>query len=306
MIPAPAPGVYHGVPAREYHQWEALNASAMGDILRSPAHFRFKRDNPTEATPSMKLGSAAHAALLEPEKFGDVYVVPTKCQGLTKAQGVCRNTGTKLTDAGWLCGIHGKGRPPSHGPEVELLDPDDAIMAFAMSDAVNAHPVAGELLEKALPKWREVSFVWIDPETGCMCKARLDAVSFMRTGLFLLDLKTTTDARLETFRRHFHDRAYYRQSAHYIDAVTADSSGIVEPIQGAVIIVAENEPPHGIMVYTVAEEDLLQGAIECERARRLYAECTKSGVWPGYPADDNMSITLPPYAWAKIEREANK
>lgn len=78
----PAPGVYDHLSNEAYHSGPGLSKSGL-DILKdtTPATFRHVTDNPSERTETaaQRVGSALHAAVLEPELFATEY-----CRGLRR------------------------------------------------------------------------------------------------------------------------------------------------------------------------------------------------------------------------------
>lgn len=68
-FPAATPCLYEGVPANDYHAYDAISASGLTLMARSPAHYRHRRDNPEPGTPAQQLGEAIHLAVLEPDLF---------------------------------------------------------------------------------------------------------------------------------------------------------------------------------------------------------------------------------------------
>ena len=71
------PGIFTDIPLEEYLAWEAVGASDLSNMIRSPAYCRYKQQNPDEdkQTPAKRLGSAIHCILLEPDEWGKRYCV---------------------------------------------------------------------------------------------------------------------------------------------------------------------------------------------------------------------------------------
>lgn len=70
-------GVYYGMLASHYHIVPALSNSGMGDLDVSPYRYWYLTINPDKpqhtVTPAFRLGTAMHAAVLEPDTFLDRY-----------------------------------------------------------------------------------------------------------------------------------------------------------------------------------------------------------------------------------------
>ena len=67
-------GWHEGLTMEEYLAIDAMSASGIEQLRKSPLHFRYYRDNPKPSTPAMELGTALHMALLEPLLFEGQYV----------------------------------------------------------------------------------------------------------------------------------------------------------------------------------------------------------------------------------------
>ena len=73
------PGIYQSTELSNeaYHSGPGVSQSQLKLIDRSPAHLRASLDGQTKnsQTPGMFIGTAIHAAALEPEEFDKQYVV---------------------------------------------------------------------------------------------------------------------------------------------------------------------------------------------------------------------------------------
>jgi hypothetical protein len=160
-----------------------------------------------------------------------------------------------------------------------------------MSDAVLTHPTASFLLSDDGAV--ELSIVWLDKETGLLCKCRLDKYS---AGLkAITDLKTTTDASPDKFSRAIYDYGYEIQGAHYLNGAAA--AGIDATTFG--IIAVENDAPWCVAVYELEPEAIGLGYDQARRLMQRYAECRRAGKFPGYPTEINR-IGVPTWAANKI------
>ena len=62
----------------DYFDIEALSASGAKLMLKSPAHYRYWKDNPKDPTPAMTFGTIVHALVLEPHRdISKLYAVKT-------------------------------------------------------------------------------------------------------------------------------------------------------------------------------------------------------------------------------------
>lgn len=69
------PGIYQPEQLNNetYHALEAVSKSDLDKINRSPAHYKYAKENPTPPTPAMERGTAVHMAVLEPDEFRRHY-----------------------------------------------------------------------------------------------------------------------------------------------------------------------------------------------------------------------------------------
>ncbi|MGX1667946.1 PD-(D/E)XK nuclease-like domain-containing protein, partial [Streptomyces sp. NPDC055366] len=130
----------------------------------------------------------------------------------------------------------------------------------------------------------EQTYIWQDPETGIWCRALLD----MSSPLQITDLKTTSDASLEGIQKSVYQYGYHQQDQWYRDAVQA-IEGVRPEFR---LVFVDKRPPHPVTVVELDEGAQILGAARNARARRIYAECTRTGNWPGH-ADGITTISLP-------------
>ncbi|MDE9567216.1 exonuclease VIII, partial [Xenorhabdus bovienii] len=60
------PGIYYDISNADYHRDEAIGSTTIKAISDSPANLYF---NPFKGSKSVQIGTAVHAALLEPVVF---------------------------------------------------------------------------------------------------------------------------------------------------------------------------------------------------------------------------------------------
>lgn len=178
--------------------------------------------------------------------------------------------------------------------ERKVLSPESFEQIFAMRDAVMNHPAAFAILNHVK-----------------------DIIG---------DLKTTEDASPEGFAKSIANWRYDVQHAYYMDGTrlaleqgkcTPPQEGKAElsvywtdPVTGVLcrcrpdfwrgypkhfaFIAVEKKPPYAVGVYVLDSEGVEIGRAQYQHDLRVYAECVRSGVWPGY-GDKIQTISLP--AW---------
>ena len=70
---------------QEYNKAPGIRRSLLWEIRRSPAHLKWRMENPPEATPALIFGQALHAAVLTPEDYGRQFAVMPGVDRRTKA-----------------------------------------------------------------------------------------------------------------------------------------------------------------------------------------------------------------------------
>lgn len=253
---------------KEYHAHPAVSKSGLDLINRSPAHFKWARENKQDATPAMRIGSLTHLAVLEPDLFQSTCAVIPNIDRRTK-QG----------KADW-------DKFAAEHPTCELITSEEHSRILAIRDAVNAHSIAAKLIAKIDAV--EVSTFWTDKDTGVECKCRPDAV--LSNGM-LIDLKTTQDAG-DGFASSVRKFRYHVQAAFY-----GDGMGSMET-RPMVFIAVETQPPYLVACHMIAPDSLQCGREAYKRNLQTYASCMESGNWYGY-AEKIHSIELP--AWVLDE-----
>lgn len=265
-------GLFYGISNADYHAGPGISKSGLDLIAKSPLHYwsaYLDPDRkPREETPAMRLGTAIHAAVLEPDAFKADYLPAPKIDRRTKeGKQVYADLSAMAEDR-----------------NMTLLDADEYEACQRIASQVRQHPAARALFANGVA---ESSVYWTDAETGVLCKCRPD---WLMTAA-ILDVKSTEDASPSGFARSIVIWRYHVQAAWYLDGLMA-ATGIKA---GAFLFGAfEKKPPYACGFY-YADADMVElGRREYRRNLRTYADCLSSGKWPGY-STDIQPITLP--AW---------
>jgi exodeoxyribonuclease VIII len=263
----PKAAVAHNLPFDAYMRRGDCSKSTLWTLYtKSPAHSRVE----TETSLAMQLGTAIHCAVLEPEAFDGRFT-----RGPEDRRG---NRWKEAVDE------HGEG----------LLTAGDYDAALRVRDALQRDALVRRLT--AGDVWREASGFWRDPETGLVVRCRPDAY---HPGLRLLvDLKTTTDARANVWRKRVADFGYHAQEALYTDGWTACGMGV----DAFVFIVVETGPPYAHAIFDLAPAAVAEGRAAMRQALATFAQCKAEEIWPAYPSDV-QSLDVPPYAYRLTQPE---
>lgn len=255
-----------GIPFDLYCQLPGINVSSLKEMNRSPLHYRHAKMHPRVPSRAMVLGTAAHCATLEPDRFAAEFVAWT---------------GGRRAGKEWDAFV-------AHAEldGLTVITTDEMGAARAIAAAVRANPDAAKYLASGSP---EVSMVW--EARGFQCRGRVDWLTEIDGCDVLVGLKTTRDCRPREFSRQAAQLAYHWQWAYYHDgfkAITGRTPYMVE-------IVVESAAPHAVVVYSIGEAVMCQGRDEYTAALGELGECQRVGVWPG-PVVGEQELVLP--AWA--------
>lgn len=267
--------IVSGVPYDVYSALPGENYSALKMLKRSPLHYRHALENKTTSD-ALSLGTAAHCAVLEPERFADEFVA---WESTTKTGRMSPRTGEKW-DA-FVAAAEANGQT--------VITADEMEKARTIAAAVRGNPDAMKYLQTGHP---EVSMEWT--RGGHKCRGRVDWLTTLDGADVVVGLKTSRDCRPREFGRQSYDLAYHWQWAYYHDgfeAITCRRPFMVE-------IVVESAAPHAVAVYIIGEAVMTQGRDEYEAALEELAECRASGVWPG-PVQGEQELVLPPWAYGE-------
>jgi hypothetical protein len=275
------PGIYTGITNEDYHSGPGISQSALSVLARSPLHYWSQYVDPDrekrEPSAAMKLGSAIHMAVLEPDLFVEAYAVAPKVDRRTKE-------GKAVWDQFVLEAGHR-----------EVISVDDFNTCEEIAAQVRAHPTAKRVFVDGVA---EESAYWIDKETGLLCRARPDWMK----GSMIVDLKSTDDASHAGFQRSAWNYRYWMQAAWYMDGVE-QATGI-RP-DAFIFAAFEKTAPFACAFYFADEPMLDMGRREYRKLLRLLADCIATDTWPGYPAEVR-ALGVPSWAITAAERAAGE
>jgi hypothetical protein len=255
-------GVYRGIPAAEYHSLNACSATRLKALARSPMHCMHSMTSQRE-TPAMKLGTAVHCAVLEPDTFAERYAPSPKVDR--------RTTAGKAAYQSFCERSIGK----------EVIDSDDCEAVARMAIEIEAHPAAKIALDRR--DETELSIVW--EQSGQLCKSRIDFIS----GSLAFDLKTAADASMDGFAWAIVRRGYDLQAAFYLMGLAA--VGI--HVDGFAFIAVESDEPHAVNVVAMDDADIERAAQRVELLVSEYKRCSEADDWQTGYGNSIQLIVLP-------------
>lgn len=269
------PGFYRAadLPAEQYHSGPGVSNSGLkliGD--KTPLHFwsRYVDPNrrPEKGKQPMFIGTAIHAAVLEPDVFARTYV---EAPFIDRRAAGYKAWAKEQADEGLL-----------------VLMPEEALNVTGMRRALWSHPLASRILADAFDY--EYSVYAHDPVTGVLVRSRMDI--FTNSG-WIADVKKTQDASPEAVAKTMANFGYFHQDAFYGDVLEWACG---HPPAGFAFIFVEELPPHAVAVYVLHPDDRDRGRRLYRRNLNLYARCLERDEWPGYDTEAQY-IELP--AWSR-------
>jgi hypothetical protein len=270
-----APGVYPDVPLSVYLgdpvEGGSLSSSGARVLVEpgGPARFKYRLDHPGEEnTDAFDFGRAAHQVILDdPEEHLVIVDAP---DWKTKAAQQLR---TEAREAGLT---------PILTKQWEQVQ--------EMAAAIQAHPTAAALLQRdsGLP---EQTIVWQDKATKAWCRSRVDWLRHSAQGqrLLIVDFKTTLAADGISFGKSAANYGYFLQAAFY----TAGARAVGLDAEPAfVMVVQEKTAPYLVNVVQLDDTALHLGDMLMRSALERYAECRRTGHWPGFGPEVEL-VPLP-------------
>jgi exodeoxyribonuclease VIII len=278
-------GVYSDISNADYHGGAGVSKSGLDLIARSPLHYwgayLDPHREPRKETTAMAVGTAIHTAILEPDTFGERYVILP--EGLDR-----RTTAGKASYEAVISQACATG--------AEVISANDAAKVLKIAAYAHAHPVAKAMFSDGKA---EQSVFWTDDETGVLCKCRPDWLLGGENPA-VLDVKSTLDASPDEFARSAFKWRYHVQAAWYLDGVEAATG--LKP-DSFMFLAVEKEAPFASAYYYADDDMIRAGRAEYRRALRVYADCLASGKWTGY-TPKLLPLGLPKWADIAIEVDA--
>lgn len=230
---------------KDYHAHEAKGSTTFKKIaLTTLLHAMSEEVKETEA---LQLGSAVHAAILEPETFDAEFAFAPKVDKRTKAG---KEEWAKFADE-------------NAGKTILKQEHRDVINGIVRS--LNSHEIAKGMLSGGEA---EYSYFVKDEETGVELKCRPDYVNHGA----LIDLKTCQDASEAGFTKACINFGYHIQAAFYLDVYNkANGTDLTEFF----FVAVETKPPFAINTFKMGEVEIQLGREMYKKALKEYAEFKK-------------------------------
>lgn len=268
--------IYDSIDAANYSRLKVMHS-------RSPLHVIDSDDKRTKA---LSLGDIAHTKILEPDRAKrDLLILPeigAQNTNRGRAELVDALADALGIDVPWSAGKSEKDRLEDQIKKLRLIvaergltevSSDQNYAATKMYDSVMRHPAIGAFLGDFDA---EVVAVNADPETGVLCKVRIDALPIGHVPM--VDLKTADSAAADDFRRAIR-RYYYDLQGELYPRIFHVTTGELRPWVWAVV---ESERPWACQAFFPDHDTRVRGRRRLDEALRTWSQCLETGIWPPY------------------------
>jgi exodeoxyribonuclease VIII len=234
----------------EYRSLPALNASRFKAFHRSPYHFLNQKE--VETTEAMKIGTAIHTAMLQPNLYSsEIGYLPDVDGRTTEGKAIKRAFEEMYA-----------GKTILKAASKDVVD--RACSAIVRSDEWDAI--------KATKSMRYEQVLMCDL-FGTACKSRLDLIDV--DGGIIRDIKSCDDASIVRFSYTVKDRLYWLQAGFY----TLMAEQVFNKRFNFEFIAVETSDPSVALFHPVDEQELLKWKRIVEGLLHHYKVCENTGVW---------------------------
>lgn len=276
---------------RLYHGGPGISASGLKDIKKCPALYHFKKSNYTpdsEKPEVLIVGSAVHTFILEPEKFKNTYLIaPTSDKRKKEWKDFIKNID-----------------PRDSEKPVLRKDSMEVMMGIKQSLSRARDEYGTNIFENLIhhPETRrELAIYTIDGKRGILLKAKVD----INYNGILFDLKSTKNAKHDSFMRDAANMGYDIQASFYLKVV----SNAKQEAKGFGFIGVEKDAPYLSNAILMEKRDITLGGFLTEKILDEYAYCIENNIWYGYNGIDKkknheplmVSVSMPNWHRYSIE-----
>lgn len=241
---------------KAYRDIPAISQSDMKYLTVSPAHYKAYKESVREETDAMRLGTATHLAVFQPQHFHEEVVQAPRFDKRTKEG-----------KAGWELFQSNLGNKLP-------LSQEDYERCIDMSEAVRSNPLFIKHTASGNP---EASLTADTSFENVKVKGRLDWLN-IDNGI-ILDLKTIGDvADIYNIKKTLY-KGYAMQCLFYLSLMESyDPSKTYEFI----FCFVEKEAPYGVRFVKINPASLLNYANLLESTLKNLSKCIDTNVFPAY------------------------
>lgn len=252
---------------KEYREAEGISRSDLFTILnKTPLHYKYKTEHPTEPTNAMIFGSAAHKYILEKDDFFNEYAILPIVDRRTKE-------GKEIYNS-FITESEGK----------IVLNKEDFEKIVEMDKVIESNTDARAFLTGDCEK----SFFWLDQVTGEICKIRPDCLTTVAGKKYIVDYKTTDSCADGHFESSCRKYGYQMQAGMYHEGMFEDTFDDY----GFVFVAQEKSAPYAVRIYMCSEGFIDEGFTQFREALGIYHDCKMTGNWYGYEGSFGIVTTL--------------
>lgn len=256
----------------DYHAHKAVSRSMLCELEKSPKKYWYKYlsgEHEEESTDALKIGSAFHTLVLEPEKFAEVAViVPDDKRRPTKAQ----INAKKPSDSTVLLIEWWEKFDAEYGDKAQLKE-KEVEQIKAMARSLRETPEAQKLLAKK--GMIEPSIFWTDEDTGVNVKTKPDFI--WQDKSVAVDLKSVANADKDSFEKSVGDYGYDLQAYMAMEAIRRLNGKAPDIFVFACV---EKKPPYETAFYVASEDVLKAGEVKYRYLLNKLKHCRVNDTWP--------------------------
>jgi hypothetical protein len=253
------------MPNDVYHDYDGISKSGLDLVNRSPAHYAYAE--PRKSTRAMEIGTAIHAAILEPKLFEREYML--------------------LRDVTDRRASEYKQAVKALGSGERVLTGSEADRVKGMQASVQSNKQAMHYLDQ--DGFAELSALVRCPSTGVILRARFDWITM--DGISI-DVKKTQDVRYEAFQKSIANYRYHVQDGFYsyvFELITG------QPLKAFKFLAIEEMAPNSSKLYELDDEAKAIGKRIALEDLDTYASAEISNDWHGVVHEEEL-ISLPMWA----------
>lgn len=229
-----------------YHSHQSISASGL-KIISEESVDHFVNGKKIVETPSMRLGTAVHARLIEPETFFDLYhFMPYIENGRTKEGIALKKEALLKAD----------GRIP--------LSFDDSAKVVGIYERFLENKTAKKYCTGKIELSHYIKYDGVD------VRVRPDIIG--HNNEFIADIKTCQSSNPIKFRKDIYNRGYHIQAAFYMDMLGIDEFRF---------ILCPTNRPYRIEVIKLSDDIITQGRLLWQSAFSDWKAYINTGIIPG-------------------------
>lgn len=258
-------------PDEQYRAAPGVNISILKELRISPHRCKWALDHGFKESKALRLGSAFHAMVLEPEVFKEKYLAVERRTAKVKEQ----NPNSILLPRGEWDAIH------------------------QMYESFKKNEIAAEILSGGQT---EMAAYAKDERTGLLLKGKIDHLNIGGTGAVVTDLKTASD--FEMFRQNIGKHGTHLQAAWYSMLVKMCTG---KDVKAFYFIVVEKCEPYEVFVCEMPTDAIHIGHQENRLLLDRFSQHFESDDWPHASSDGVLMLDIKPwhlegYNDAKVRR----